>query len=376
MKFEISTRALQKALSTVSHATAGITTTPILENILLKVNYQHILLTANNLEMAIEYMIEKDVKIISEGSYSIPSKLFSSYISLLEDDRVQIELTGNGDALEVKTQSGKTKIKGIPAEEFPLIPHIKEEIALSLPGDVLRRSIEKTLFSSAEGNIRPTLAGVYVNITEKEAIFASTDSFRLSEYKTSLDTPSQVQFSQIIPAKTCYEIRSILAEQESVKIISGENQILFAFGSVKLYSRLLNGKFPDYSGYFPKSYTTKGTINRADLITALKKINLISRENNYSIKMSLSAETGILLETSETQIGEGEVRLVGSVEGEDAIIGVNSTFFLEALGVIETTHISLQFENPLAPIMVLPVADEGEKKLPGSYKHIIMPLKI
>jgi DNA polymerase III sliding clamp (beta) subunit (PCNA family) len=93
--------------------------------------------------------------------------------------------------------------------------------------------------------------------------------------------------------------------------------------------------------------------------------------------MSFSAENGILLETSETQIWEGEVQLVGSVEWEDAIIGINSTYFLEALWVIETTHISLQFENPLAPILLLPVPDEGAKKaLPGQFKHIIMPLKI
>lgn len=376
MKFEISTKALQKGLSVVSHATAGITTTPILENILIKVNYKNIVLTANNLEMAIEYMIEDDIKIASEGAFSVPSKLFGSYIGLLSDDYVSVELKGD-DAVEVKTESGKTKIKGIPAEEFPVIPSIKEELSLSLKGEVVRRSIEKTLFSSAEGNIRPTLAGLYVNIAGTEATFASTDSFRLSEYKTILDNSSDVSFSQIIPSKTCNEIKSIIWDDDNVKIISGENQIAFFTGKVKVYSRLLNGKFPDYTNFFPNGYATKGVINRVDLMQALKKINLISRENNYSIKMSFSSENGILLETSETQIGEGEVVLAGSVEGEDAIIGINSTFFLEALGAIETTHISLQFESPLAPILLLPVLDEGAKKaLPGQFRHIIMPLKI
>jgi len=266
------------------------------------------------------------------------------------------------DSIEIKTESGKTKIKGIAAEEFPVIPSIKEELSLSLKGEVVRRSIEKTLFSSAEGNIRPTLAGIFVNISGNEATFASTDSFRLSEYKTVLSSQSNANFSQIIPSKTCFEIKSIISDDEDVKIVSGENQIAFFFGNVKLYSRLLNGKFPDYSNFFPSGYATKGTINRADLMGALKKINLISRENNYSIKMSFSSESGILLETSETQIGEGEVHLVGSVEGEDAIIGINSTYFLEALGAIETTHVSLQFESPLAPILLLPVKDEGAKK--------------
>ena len=299
-----------------------------------------------------------------------------SYIGLIADDNVSIELKGS-DSIEIKTESGKTKIKGIPAEEFPVIPGIKQELSLSLKGEVVKRSIEKTLFSSAEGNIRPTLAGLFVNISGTEATFASTDSFRLSEYKTILDTTSEVSFSQIIPSKTCNEIKNIIGDDDSVKIISGENQIAFFFGNVKMYSRLLNGKFPDYSNFFPNGYATKGVINRVDLMQALKKINLISRENNYSIKMSFSSENGILLETSETQIGEGELALVGSVEGEDAVIGINSTYFLEALGAIETTHISLQFESPLAPILLLPVLDEGAKKaLPGQFRHIIMPLKI
>jgi DNA polymerase III sliding clamp (beta) subunit (PCNA family) len=110
---------------------------------------------------------------------------------------------------------------------------------------------------------------------------------------------------------------------------------------------------------------------------ALKKINLISRENNYSIKMSIGAETWVLLETSETQIGEGDVRLVGATEWEDNIVGINSTYFLEVLGVIETTHVSISFENPLSPIMIAPVVDpDGKQDDKSTFKHIIMPLKI
>ena len=198
MKFEITTKHLQKWLSVVSHATAGITTTPILENILIKVNYKNIILTANNLEMAIEYVLDDNVKVISEGAFSVPSKLFGWYIGLLQDDSVSIELKW-GDALEIKTESGKTKVKGISADDFPVIPGVKQELSLSLKWKVVRQSIEKTLFSSAEWNIRPTLAGLFVNISGSETTFASTDSFRLSEYKSILDTPNDVSFSQIIP---------------------------------------------------------------------------------------------------------------------------------------------------------------------------------
>ena len=375
MKFKIQTEVLKKWLDIVNHATASITTTPILENILLKVNFNNIVLTSNNLEMAIEYIISDDLQIETEWAFCIPSKLFTSYISLVSDDEVNIELL-NDDSLKISTSSWKMKIKGLEASEFPLIPTIREEVSLNISGEIIKKSIDKTLFSSAEWNIRPTLAGLYVNIKANEVIFASTDSFRLSEYKTLLSDNVQTDFSQIIPSKTANQIKSILSDSDDVKIVSGDNQIAFLSWNVKIYSRLLNGKFPDYSTFFPTSFSTKAEVNRVDLMQALRKINLVSRENNYSIKMSLSSSRWIELETSETQIWEWDVTLVWAVEWEDNIVWVNSTYFLEVLWVINTTHVSISFENPLSPIMITPTIDPEKEDKIHSFKHIIMPLKI
>ncbi|USN58331.1 MAG: DNA polymerase III subunit beta [Candidatus Peribacteria bacterium] len=249
-------------------------------------------------------------------------------------------------------------------------------MSFHISGETLKKSIEKTLFSSAEGNIRPTLAGILMNLDSGNVTCASTDSFRLSEYKTSLDAQGKGSFSKIIPSKTAFEIKSIIKEDDDIKVISGDNQIAFYFGNTKVFSRLLNGSFPDYSSFFPNSFSTKAEINRIDLIQALKKINLISKENNYSIKMSFSGEARILLESGESQIGEGDVRLAAAVEGEDNIIGINSTYFLEVLGVIESSHISIRFENALSPILITPLSDGEKKKSKGEFRHIIMPLKI
>jgi len=373
MKFKVKVSELKKGLDIVNHAVSSITTTPILENILIKVNYDHVVLTSNNLETAIEYTLKENIEIISEWAYCIPSKLFTSYINLVLDDEVEIEL--NRDSIEVISESGRINIKWIEAEDFPLIPTIKEEISLSIDSKVLIKAVSKTLFSSAEWNIRPTLAWILVNIKWNEAIFASTDSFRLSEFKTNLWADNMITFSQIIPSKTASELKSIMSWEDKVKIVSGDSQIAFFFWNTKYFSRLLNGKFPDYSNFFPTNYSTKAEINRVDLIQALKKINLVSRENNYSIKMSFSAEHWIVLETSETQIWESEIKLVWAIEWEDNIIWINSVYFLEVLWVIDTTHISISFESALAPILITPLADP-EKENKDSFKHIIMPLKI
>ena len=375
MKFTIETELLKEALSVVNHATASITTTPILESILIKVNYNNIVFTSNNLEMAIEYVVNEGVEDLVEGAFCVPSKLFTSYVGLVQDNSITLELIKN-NSIELKSESGDVKIKWVDAGDFPVIPWVKEETSLTLKWNVVKKAIEKTLFSSAEWNIRPTLAWIFVNIKEDEARFASTDSFRLSEYKTKLDSNITNSFSQIIPSKTTNELKSILKDDEEVKIISWDNQIAFIFGNTKFYSRLLNGKFPDYTTFFPEIHSTKSEINRVELIQALRKINLISKENNYSIKMVFDAENGIILETNETQIWEWEVRLVWVVEWENAQIWINSVYFLEVLWVIDTTHISIQFENPLAPILITPLIDPDKKKDNSEFRHIIMPLKL
>lgn len=375
MKFSIKTEELKKGLDIVNHATATVSTTPILENILIKVNFKNIVLTGNNLEMAIEYMISDGIKIENEWAVCVPSRLFGGYVNLIEDDEVKIELLKD-NSIKISNWSWKFIIKWLEAWEFPLIPSVREEISLKISWNIIKKSIDKTLFSSAEWNIRPTLAWLYVNIKWNEVIFASTDSFRLTEYKTTLTDTITNDFSQIIPSKTCNQLKSILWENDEVRVVSWDNQVAFLTGNIKIYSRLLNWKFPNYLNFFPTTYSTKAEINRIDLMWALRKINLISKENNYSIKMSLSSERWIELETSETQIWEWNVTLVWVVEWENNIVWLNSTYFLEALGVIESTHISISFENPLAPILITPLNDSDKKTANDSFKHILMPLKI
>ena len=375
MKFSIATEKFKKWLDIVNHATANISTTPILENILIRVNENSVILTSNNLELAIEYFIE-DVNVEKTGSFCLPSKLISNYISLVNDDEIKLELL-NDNSVKISNWSSVIKVKWIEASEFPLIPNVKEEVSLIIPAKIIKKSIDKTLFSSAEGNIRPTLAGIYVNIENNEIVFASTDTYRLSEYKTVINWEIKNNFSQIIPSKTCNQIRSILSESDDVKIVSGDNQIAFFTENINIYSRLLNGKFPEYLPFFPSTYTIKAEINRTDLIQALRKVNLTSKEKDYYIKMSLSTSRWIELETTETQIWEWDVTLVWAVEWVDNAVWINSNFLLEVLSVIETTHVSISFETPRSAITISPIDDPENKSGKNEFfRHILMPLRI
>lgn len=378
MKFTIATDIFKKWLDIVNHATANISTTPILENILIKANQNSIILTSNNLELAIEYFISENVNVEKTWAFCLPSKLLTSYVSLVNDDAIKLELLDD-DSVRINAWGSTIKIKWIKASEFPLIPNVKEEKSLMIPWKIIKKSIEKTLFSTAEWNIRPTLAWIYVNIENNEIVFASTDTYRLSEFKTIIWDMVKNNFSQIIPSKTCNQVKSILADAWDVKIVSWDSQIAFFAENINIYSRLLNWKFPDYLAFFPSNYTIKAEVNRTDLIQALRKVSLFSKEKDYYIKMSLSPDRWIELETTETQVWEWNITLVWSVEWTENAVWINSNFLLEVLTAIETTHVSISFETPRSPITISPVVDpeENDKKEKNEFfRHILMPLRI
>lgn len=371
MRFTTDTSILKSGIDIVSHASSSGGMTPILENILLTVAYKKAILTANNLEMAIEYVLDDKIEIASEWSFTVSSRFISSFLSLVSDDRISVALV-DGGSLEFTTPTSLTKVKGIEASKFPVIPGFQVNEPLRIPAASLKRSIERTIFSTAEGNIRPTLAGICLQIREDGIVFASTDSFRLSEYvlKAEINHPP---LSIIIPSKTAMELARILPESGDAELYASENQLLVVFGNIKVYSRLLNGHFPDYRNFFPKGYSTKGVILRTDLIQGLKRMNLITRENNYNTRMAFRAESGIELFTGDTEIGAGRITIPASIEWEDTTVGLNATYLLEVLSVIRDDYVSLDFETSLSPIMVQAVPAEDSKQ---SYKHIIMPLKI
>lgn len=322
--------------------------------------------------MAIEYIVSEWVDVKGEGSFTVSSKFLTAFVNLVWDDKMDIELLANS-SLWLKTPSSDTKIKWIEASKFPLIPSLKQEHSFKMPSSELKMAIEKTIFSTAEWTIRPTLAWIFLNITEDEIVFASTDSYRLSEYKTKNSVNIQKPIAIIIPQKTAHELSRILPDNSIVELVVSENQILFVFDNIRLYSRLLNGHFPNHKAFFPKWYSTKWVVLRSDLMMALKRINLISKENNYNARMQFNSDTWIEISTWDTEIWAWRIELPASIEWENSTIWLNSIYMLDVLSVIKDDYVSIDFETSLSPILVRWISD---KEHAFEYKHIIMPLKI
>lgn len=368
MRLSCLQKDLHFALGVVSLAVNPSTTLPVLNNILLKATNKKLSFFATNLEIAINYSIPADVK--NEGTITVPAKLITNYIALLEDEDVEMKVD-DGMTLFLKSKSSQTKIKGISPDEFPLIPKIEKETSLQITAKDLEESINHTIFSAAISGTRPILSGVYIH-TEKDVLkMVATDSFRLAEKKTRLLKKPDHEISCIVPVRTLLEFGRILAmkyEKEPVEIHISKNQVLFSINGIELISRLIEGKFPDYEKIIPKATRTKLEVPVDHLTLATKRVSLFAKENNNSIKLTATNDGKLQIATEETSVGEEKAEVDIKINGENNKIAVNSQYLLEVLARLKE-NVSIEMDEKLTPVIVRPVKKQD-------YLYIIMPLKV
>jgi len=354
------------ALTTVSKAVNLNSTLPVLNNILLKAENKKLSFAATNLEIAITTSIKSEIK--NEGSLTIPARLFTNYVGLLSSGSVELK-NSEGLDLQISAAKSKTRIKGISADEFPLIPQVKKEVSLTVSAGDLLDAINQVAFAAARDMVRPVLAGVHLRANKKEIRLAATDSYRLSEKILTPLTPPEKDISIIIPARTVNELARILEKgKESVTLDISANQILFLFKNVELASRLIEGSYPDYEQIIPKKHSTTISLKTEELATAVKRVNLFAHDS-HSVKIEVSADKKLKILSDATQVGEEEAEVSSTIAGVENAVALNATYLLEALSAVGTKDLEIELGEKMVPAVLRSAKSKD-------YLHLIMPLKI
>jgi DNA polymerase-3 subunit beta len=359
---------LENALNIVNKAITPNATLPVLNNILLKAEDKKLFFSATNLEIAIQFFIDADVK--NEGSVTVPAKLITSYISLLKDEKIEVSLK-EGNMLFFESKSSQTKVKGISADEFPTIPKVPKENTIKVKTKDLEEAITQTVFSASINTSRPVLSGILFHIEKDLLKIVATDSYRLAEKQLALLEKTEVSLQSIIPARTVAELGKILArtQEKEVEISISNNQALFVIGDIELMSRLIEGKFPDYEKIIPKSNKTNVEVKNEDLSLVVKRVSLFAKENNNSVKLAATNDGKIVISTEETKVGEEKAEVAAKVEGENSKVALNIQYLLDVLNFVQSDQVVLSMDDKLSPVVIRPA---GKK----DYIYIIMPLKI
>lgn len=383
MKFSCTQENLKRGLLATGYVAGKNVNLPILNNVLVKIDGTTIQLISTNLEVAVRCAIRG--KVDEGGEYTVPSKLFLDYVNLLPDERVDLETTET--VMKVSCRKNATKIKGIPASEFPLIPAVDRKNVLYLSGNVLKRALSQVNFAVSSIESRPELTGALFNVNPEHAkgmlIVAATDSYRLSEKAVKLASKgdkhsSQASLSVIVPGKTLQEIARILSlfkenelEAEPVEIALGEGQIAFNFGDIELVSRLIDGKYPDYRPIIPEKFTSEAVFHRSDMVQAVKGASLFARAGLQDVHFKLDSKDGLTVSSSEGQMGKNDSAVDAEVSGPENSITLNYRYFLDGLAALETPKARLRVIDAMNPCALVADGEDGSERL----TYIVMPIK-
>lgn len=376
MKLSCLQENLKQGLSIVSHLTTKSVNFPILNNVLLKIEDKIIKLITTNLEVAINVNIRGKAEV--DGDFTVPAKLFYDYVALLPNDRVDLEVKNN--SLEIKSGTYDTKIKGLAATDFPLLPHLQKENSYFVKGKDFKSALEQVLFSVASNEIRPEISGVLFGFgrgESRELRLVGTDSYRLAEKKidftikegASLDGVRDI----IVPLKTLAHVNHVLSVlgasgDDSLEISVFQNQVIFVYDSVEIIARLIEGQYPNYRQIIPESFQTKAILNSNDLEKVIKTTSLFATGlNDVHIKIS-PQNANMTVSSLNSQTGEQKATIKGDLNGIENEVTLNYRYLLDFLSAIKSQEVEFKMIDGNTACILVPKDDKD-------YLYVVMPIK-
>jgi len=381
VKITCTQQNLSRGLSIVSHAVSNRSTLPILANVLVATEDGHLKLSATNLEIGINYLVEIE-ETFETGATTVPAKLIADFVGSLPPEMVEISVPEDSSTLTVKSGDSEAKIKGMDSSEFPLIPTREgNESPVIISAALLKEMIAEVAFAAADDESRPVFTGVLVQVGEKKITFAAADAFRLAVRTAPLDNFEGKQEDILIPARTLNELARILPSEGDVEMVVTPNrsQVLFHTKQIDLVSRLIEGNFPNYRQIIPKPQdtTTRAVISSKEFAARIKLAALFARDssNITRIKINRGDNDGrdngsITIEATAEDLGNNKSELNANVDGPEQQIIFNVKYLSDVMAVIGTSEVAIEVSAATKPGVIKPIGLPEQ----NDYTYVIMPM--
>jgi DNA polymerase-3 subunit beta len=374
MKVSCLQENLAKGLSIVSRAVASRSTLPVLGNILLATDNGRLRLSATNLELGITCWI--GAKIEAEGAITVPAKTFVDLVNTLPQDKVEMELNARTQTLNLVCGRTQTHLRGIDAQEFPLIPCADLNNSLELNVEDFREMINQVTFAAATDEARPILTGVYARIDGATLKLEAADGFRLAVRTAQLSSPAGAPFTAVIPARALSELARLITDDEPVymSLPPGRGQVIFHHGSAELVSQLIEGSFPDLNAVIPKNYVTRTVLPTDEFRKACRTSDIFAREAAHTARIKIKpggdvTPGHITISATSAETGDNVAEIDASVEGGPVEISFNVKYLVDVLNVITTPNVALETSTATSPGIIRPVGRDD-------YLYVAMPMHI
>ena len=366
MQIKISREILLKPLTMVTSIVERRHTLPILSNLLLEAKNNHIQLTATDLEMQISLSIQSTFS--GELSTTISAKKFLDICRSLPES-VDIDMISNDSRMTVKTGKSRFNLQTLPAADYPVMTKVAGiGTSIHISQIAFKKLLKQVEFAMAQQDIRYYLNGLLLEVNDNKLNIVGTDGHRLSFTSTTLDKSYEIT-DVIIPRKTVIELIKLLDDSEDeITIEINAGQVNFSFGDIKLISKVIDGKFPDYHRVIPVGHQNIFSVNRVGVLTAMQRASILSNEKYRGIRMVLSNNNLKLISTN-TEQEEAEEELEIDYAKDALDIGFNVTYLIDVLNNVGDENINFSFADANSSCLITVPNDEN-------YKYVVMPMRI
>lgn len=353
MKFVVSSTELLTRLQSVSRVISSKNSLPILDNFLFILKEGYLTITASDLETTLKAKMAIE-NITDEGEITVPAKLLVDSLREFADQPLEFKTNDTNSIIEIIWATGNAKLPCTTADDYPALPELDENrVTVSVNSHTLLEGINRTLYATAEEELRPVMNGIFFDIDTESTTLVASDAHKLVCY-TRHDIKSETKSSFILPKKPSSVLKNILGKGDEEVIVRFDNRnACFEFESFTLVCRLVEGNYPAYKSVIPKNNTNKLVINRLDFLNSSRRVAVCSNQASSQVRLKLSYNTLTLsAQDLDFSISANE-NLICQYEGDNMEIAFKSTFLIEILGNLPYTDISLELSDPSRAALIL-----------------------
>ena len=374
MKFVVSSSELLGHLQAISRVISSKNTLPILDNFLFNLSGNDLEITASDLESTLITRMKLD-NTDGDGTIALPARILLDTLKEFSVQPLTFDINMETMAVVISSENGKFNVVGQNGIDFPALPSIKKDkkFVFAINADILLAGISKTLFATADDELRPVMGGIFMEASTDKITFVASDAHKLVRYQRS-DARADDNASFILPKKPASLLKNILPREEgTVTVEFDDKNAFFILSNYKVVSRLVEGNYPNYNSVIPKNNPRKITIDRVEFFNTLKRVSVFSNQASNLVKLQLKGnQVMVSAQDIDFSISAYE-RIKCQYEGEEIEIGFKSVFLLEILSNIGSQDVMIELADPTRAGLFLPVIAENESE---DLLMLLMPMMI
>ncbi len=367
MKVRVDQDKFSRLLGLVTGVVPTTSSIPVLSNLLLETKQKKLRVSATDLDISVISLVECEV--MKEGSITVAAKRLQEIVRELPGDEVEMEV--DGTRIAISSGRANFKVMGMEKDQFPRVADLEKVERINISGDALDKMIRRSVYSVAKDDTRPVLSGVLWELSQDELAMVGTDGHRLARMGISGKFPVKEATGVIVPPKALHQVARLISADAEIGIAIDKAFVGFFVGETIVYSRRIEGTFPNYKQVIPKTNENLLVADRNELMSATKRVSLLADSKTHKIKMYLSKE-GIKLTASTPDLGEAEEQVPATYTGDEMVIGYNASYIMDVLKTTDSEEVKFELGTAVGASILKPSIEPDDE----AYVCLVMPLRL